>query len=473
MTAGPSDEQPDPPVLGGLLDGFEGHIQPDPETWGTVLRKGTVVLDTSAILDAYRMSPGARGEFLSVLRTLRDRLFVPYQVAHEFHGQRVDVIAHRQKEFKAFAGQVRGYLENARKAILQHAERARPDSDRVKILIGSIDSLFDQVQKLANELRAEYDLDASKATLGEDQLLDELIKVFEGRVNRRPSEGQRNEDHREAERRLRYEIPPGFGDADKGSAAVGDYLWWAEVVRYAAALRRPVLVVTNDVTKGDWMLRRRGIEIGAHPLLVEEIRRTAGVRLLVATVSDLLKLARSQLDATVNDSTVREADAIRASFARDRKRGRLMATIHRQAATSADVRLVSRDDPFGSIPGVVGANLSSFDLSGLNLGQANFRSMLLSRAKLNGTNLSMASVNGDLSGTDFSNADLWRATLSGDLTGAILTGANLSEANLAGAKGLTQEQIDQAKGDTGTVLPSGLRYPAHWPDNMRYPGRER
>ncbi len=471
MTAGPSDEQPDPPALGGLLDGFEGHFQPDPETWGTVLRKGTVVLDTSAILDAYRMSPGARGEFLSVLRTLRDRLFVPYQVAHEFHGRRVDIIEDRQKELKAFAGQVKGHLNDARNAIEQHCMRARPDPDRMKALSDLIDSTSVSVQGLGDELRAEYDLDASKATRGKDHVLDELIEIFGGRVNSRPSDEQRYEDHREAEHRLRHKIPPGFGDAGKGGAAVGDYLWWAEVVRYAAAVRRPVLVVTNDVAKDDWRLERRGIQIGAHPLLVEEIRRVAGVPLRLATVQNLLELARTELGASVSASTVREAKALRHIGQSD------ILTVSSNSEEVARQLLQHAFAPHlnsSMTPiSIHGLDFPGADLSGLNLNSVHSSNVRLSGANLTGVNLSMSIIDGNLSGVDLSDAYLWRATLSGDLAGAILTGANLSEANLTGAEGLTQEQIDEAKGDTGTDLPPGLRRPAHWPNNMRYPGRER
>jgi len=49
-----------------------------------------------------------------------------------------------------------------------------------------------------------------------------------------------------------------------------------------------------------------------------------------------------------------------------------------------------------------------------------------------------------------------------DLTGAKLDGAVLTGADLSRAIGLTQAQVDSAKGNKDTKLPKGLVRPEHW-----------
>ncbi|PWU59196.1 oxetanocin A resistance protein, partial [Micromonospora globispora] len=49
-----------------------------------------------------------------------------------------------------------------------------------------------------------------------------------------------------------------------------------------------------------------------------------------------------------------------------------------------------------------------------------------------------------------------------DLTGADLRGADLRGADLSRCLFLHQSQLDAARGDHGTVLPSALRRPTHW-----------
>ncbi|MFI6938217.1 pentapeptide repeat-containing protein [Streptomyces sp. NPDC050418] len=79
----------------------------------------------------------------------------------------------------------------------------------------------------------------------------------------------------------------------------------------------------------------------------------------------------------------------------------------------------------------------------------------------------------DLRGASLRGAVLVAADLQGaDLRWADLIGADLRDADLRGADlrdtvYLTQAQLDAAKGDLSTRLPSGLRAPGHWTQAAR------
>lgn len=311
MTEPQADDTPrEPPPLTGLLDGFGGYFEPTPGTWDVVLRQGLVVLDANAILDAYRMSPHARDDYLRVLEALRERIFVPHQVAREFHQRRLDAVRDRKKEFEEFRRQFKQRAEQTKSEIERHAGWARIDGHRVKEVADSLGAAFARAQGLVSEVKGDYDLDPGRMARGDDPVLPRLEKIFEGRVNRRPPETLLQDDLVEARRRREGKIPPGFGDIRKEDSS-GDYLWWAEVVRHVAADRRAVLIVTNDVTKGDWTFDHHGNRVGAHPFLVEEIHRVAGVPLLLATVSELLTRTQESLQTKVDESTFREVNALR------------------------------------------------------------------------------------------------------------------------------------------------------------------
>lgn len=74
----------------------------------------------------------------------------------------------------------------------------------------------------------------------------------------------------------------------------------------------------------------------------------------------------------------------------------------------------------------------------------------------------------DLRATDFRGAyliasDLRNTDLRGvDFIGADLRDANLCGANLSTSMFLTQMQINSAKGDDKTILPSHIQPPSHW-----------
>ena len=86
-----------------------------------------------------------------------------------------------------------------------------------------------------------------------------------------------------------------------------------------------------------------------------------------------------------------------------------------------------------------GADLTGKDFRGADLRAANLRGALLIGADLSGADLSLA-----------------------DLTGADLRGVNLSGADLTRSIFLTQSQLDSARGDRATHVPSSLTRPVHW-----------
>jgi hypothetical protein len=98
--------------------------------------------------------------------------------------------------------------------------------------------------------------------------------------------------------------------------------------------------------------------------------------------------------------------------------------------------------------------------AGAPRGQVDLSGADLTGKDLSGADLRGASLRGAyLIGADLSGADLNAA----DLTGADLRGADLRGADLTESIFLTQSQLDAAKGDPDTRLPSSLSSPTHWP----------
>jgi hypothetical protein len=108
---------------------------------------------------------------------------------------------------------------------------------------------------------------------------------------------------------------------------------------------------------------------------------------------------------------------------------------------------------------LVGADLHGADLRDAHLVWANLSKVDLTQAFLYGANLTEALL---------AEADLEGASLKDViLGGAFLHGANLVNADLTGvdlrdSRGLTQERINSAIGDTHTKLPAGLVRPESW-----------
>ena len=109
--------------------------------------------------------------------------------------------------------------------------------------------------------------------------------------------------------------------------------------------------------------------------------------------------------------------------------------------------------------GLYGADLTDANLTWTYFDETNLEEALLTNAQMRNMTLVAARlVNANLAGADLSRARLTNAFLGG----AYMTGARLGEANLSGTRGLTQAQVDSARGDPKTRLPDDLRRPASW-----------
>lgn len=108
------------------------------------------------------------------------------------------------------------------------------------------------------------------------------------------------------------------------------------------------------------------------------------------------------------------------------------------------------------------ANLSEAILCGASLRRANLRGANLSGTDLSGADLSGANLSGaNLSGTNLSDTDLSTVNLSNaNLNTAKFSGADLCEADLRGAKGITDEQLGEAKSLEGAIMPDGSKHPS-------------
>ena len=109
-------------------------------------------------------------------------------------------------------------------------------------------------------------------------------------------------------------------------------------------------------------------------------------------------------------------------------------------------------------------NGGPIDLSRALLGEANFRHATLMHANLSEASLVGANLSGArLQQADLRNANLTNARLDDtDLDNTLLVGADLSGADLRSARNLKPEQLEAARGDPKTLLPSRFVTPRGW-----------
>jgi hypothetical protein len=277
-----------------ILPEWYGH---DDKTIKRIITTGTIALDANVLLDLYRVGKNQREQIISVLTAVRDRIFVPYQVALEFHQKRLHVAGTNVSAYADLLRSVDVVLEEKvlskirgglQKEVRQIVEIARKDlADKLTEWHDRHIIPFDEVRKDDPVLKA----------------LDELLD--DSAFGKRPSYEELEELKATAHERYKSLIPPGYSDVGEKEDPTGDYLVWSELLEHAKTANQPLLFVTSD-KKEDWYRPAiRGQSLGPRIELIAEMRSVLDTQPYHQVPLDLfLDLTNAYLDTSVENATI-------------------------------------------------------------------------------------------------------------------------------------------------------------------------
>ncbi|MFF5537319.1 PIN-like domain-containing protein [Streptomyces cinerochromogenes] len=273
------------------------------------LQESLVVVDSSVLLDLYRVTPTARREMIDSLLAIEERIWVPHQVALEFHRNRVEAA----RDQLSFYDETCKSLEAARNQALQRlnefANRSALDNGEKGRLKKPLENAFNVAIERVKSHQEGFDLTVSRVLNG-DPVLKALAKLLDGKVGQPLPEEEYAKAQAEAARRRDGRIPPGYKDRAKRTNPDGDYLWWEQTLIKATEVNRPVLIISND-EKEDWINKRLDFSLGPREELVEEMRRRAGVALRIVNFATFLEVVRVDSTVSVSRETVSQANIAR------------------------------------------------------------------------------------------------------------------------------------------------------------------
>ncbi|WP_328735710.1 PIN-like domain-containing protein [Streptomyces bobili] len=276
---------------------FSEYYSPTDDEYQAILTAGTIVLDANVLLAPYKLGADARKQTFSILESLRDRLWIPYQAAWEFFENRPNVIA---GEDKVYQGLLKP-LTDAITKIESHFDTLNghpvvTDEERVKIM-RHIEDAVSSVHRLSGGRDGRLE-DALQV----DLVLQQWEGILAGRLGEQPSDEVRVEREKIAEQRYLNKIPPGYLDSEKEFNKYGDALLWMDLMEKVRAAPGPVLMITNDV-KEDWYRRQSGRTIGPRVELVREMA-TVGGQYYQQRLAAFLQRAARVVDKNVSEESL-------------------------------------------------------------------------------------------------------------------------------------------------------------------------
>ncbi|WP_159392881.1 PIN domain-containing protein [Streptomyces cyaneogriseus] len=294
-----------------FLAGFDGLWARSIDDYKEAVKRYLIVLDTNVLLELYRFTPQARHELLDVLAQLDHRLWVPHQVAREYHNRRFEAVREHLNLYTSVPDGLNTLRNKALHEVQNLAKRCSMNDADKQLLTAPINDAFDKVAAEIRRHSDAFDLSLAKV-VRDDPILSALSRILDGKTGDPFSDEDSDALIAEFQERVAEQIPPGYRDAGKSENAHGDFFVWEQLLREAAQRQTPVLLVTNDV-KDDWVKKEAGFVVGARPELLEEFKERCNNDLLMTQLPHFLGMAKEVLGAAVSQSTMQQAKNVRDS----------------------------------------------------------------------------------------------------------------------------------------------------------------
>lgn len=249
---------------------FSGYYTPTKEEFKGLWDNSLFVFDANVLLNLYRYSEKTYKELIEIMKKLSDRVWIPHQVALDYHKNRLNVIAKQKKAYhdiEIILDDLFNKLKNELNIFLKH-----PLID-IAPSLKEISDLFDKIKnKLKQQESNHPDL------FIDDDIRDEITALFEDKVGPEYSEDELQKIYSQGEKRYEKGVPPGYSDSKKASIEkYGDLVLWLQTLDKAKQAQKPIILVTDDTKEDWWWKYGDNITIGPRPELVKEMLLNSGV----------------------------------------------------------------------------------------------------------------------------------------------------------------------------------------------------
>lgn len=272
------------------------------EIWDNSL----IVFDTNVLLNLYRYNEESRNEFINVIKTYKERLWIPYQVGLEFHRRREEIMRKNAKAYNVLAEKISKDLVGVVSSL--ESEYTRHPYISIKDIKKRVEKCAESITKTL-EKQALAHPDYSNG----DEILQSITELFDGRVGSDFEEKDLEALYKEGEKRYANKIPPGYCDEknkkDKGKRSLyGDLVVWKQTIHHCKEQAKSLIFITDD-HKPDWWDKVEGKHTPRKEL-IKEFADSTVQNILIYDSSRFLEYAKRN-KAKISPKTIREVEKVK------------------------------------------------------------------------------------------------------------------------------------------------------------------
>lgn len=281
-----------------MKNSFKEYYGLDPSELDKLWNDGIIVFDTNVLLSLYRRSEDVRNDFISMIRSLKDRIWLPHQVGYEYHEHRLEEAMRPIEALQAVIGKIQKFEKDFEQ---DYNNNPYLDTKKIQSAFKTFSSRIDKLIQIS--------LSSCPDFLHEDGILSVLTELFDGKMGPEYQEKVLSDIYRVGNERYSNKIPPGYKDTKKHEGErhrFGDLIIWLQIIEYAKTSGKDIIFVTDD-KKEDWWEEYKDNRIGPRYELIREFRSSTNNRLIWFYTPDrFLQNAKSKAGIPVKPKTIEE-----------------------------------------------------------------------------------------------------------------------------------------------------------------------
>ena len=279
---------------------FPGHYTPNDAYFQNLGENATIVLDTNVLLHLLRLGDKAREEVLDVLDKLKDRLWIPHQVALEFSRNWRTIERDNASILKSVEQEI---TESKEKCISAFKKIKRHDVLDFAALENQLNSAYANITSIFHESKNKFPSSNSINTI-----VDKLCDIFDEKIGTPYNKEDLTRIYKEGEDRYQKDIPPGYKDKSKaGDGKYGDLILWKQILEYSKTKNKDIILISED-NKEDWFSSVSGKTTGPHPELINEFHSETNQTFYLYQLSSFLQRFSANQETQISAETLKAID---------------------------------------------------------------------------------------------------------------------------------------------------------------------
>ncbi len=276
-----------------MKNAIKEYLEYSNEEKANLWEKAIFVFDTNVLLNLYRYSNNTRDQLFNAINNLKERIWIPYQVAFEFCKNRYNVIEESNNRVNKLKKSVELLVEGWKRDRL--LENNDPDLESLE------NYLYEWIDKKKDSyLVFDYT---------DDSVLNKVLDMFDGKTGENYSKEEIVKIEQEGKERYSNKIPPGYMDNDKKDNKYGDLIVWKEIIDYAKEKKVDIIFVVHD-QKDDWWKKVGGKTIGPRAELRKEFSDATGMKFHTYTMTSFLSYYKDINGNSIDKTTIDEVETM-------------------------------------------------------------------------------------------------------------------------------------------------------------------